>query len=95
MSEWNYYDKREIIDNAKTSAKGVADNQRDIKALRDEVKSLRDEQRQLLQVNRQLLDAFNRMAREVQQMRADMYPNDAAPKPGLKRPAAMRTTKKT
>lgn len=94
MSEWRYQDKRDVVDNTKATAKGVVDTQREIKSLRDEVKALRDEQRELLRVNRQLLEAFNRMARDVERMREEMYPNDSAPKRGLKRPAAMKVVKK-
>lgn len=86
MSEWSYYDKNDVIKNAKKSAQGVDDNKREIAELRKEVKELREGQRALLESNRRLTEAFTRMADEMRQMREDMYPTSQTTKKGLSAP---------
>ncbi len=88
MSDWSYYDKKEVIENAKKSAAGVDTHHKEIRALRDEVKTLRDGQRELLESNRRLTEAFTQMAREMQKMREDMYPTSKTTKKGLQAPKA-------
>lgn len=86
MSDWSYYDKRDVIDNTKKAAAGVDSHQKEIRALRDEVKSLRAAQREFQESNRRLTEAFTQLAREMQKMREDMYPTSKTTKKGLQAP---------
>jgi peptidoglycan hydrolase CwlO-like protein len=80
MSEWSYFDKSEAIRNIKKSAAGVDTTQKEIRDLRAEVKALQETQRKLV-------EAFTQMAREMQKMRAEMYPSSHKTKPALKKPS--------
>ena len=86
MSEWSYYDKREIIENAKKSAAAVDTTQKELRELRAEVKAL-------LESQRKLTEAFTEMSREVRKMREEMYPTSKTTKPALQRPAKPRETR--
>ncbi|MDP2205082.1 MAG: hypothetical protein Q8K65_02125 [Alphaproteobacteria bacterium] len=78
---WGYYEREQVIKNAKKAAAGVDMTQKELKDLRTEVKTL-------LESQRKLTEAFTQMSRDMQKMREDMYPTSKTTKPALQRPSA-------
>jgi chromosome segregation ATPase len=83
---WGYYEREDVIKNAKKAAAGVDTTQKELRDLRAEVKAL-------LEGQRKLTEAFTQMSREVQKMREEMYPTTKTTKPALQRPAKPHETR--